>query len=68
MSHIVQVRALALAGDDGLDFAGFYEDYFEFFGAKENPNEPARFFVDIKGLVVESWWVEIKISAARMLE
>ena len=66
MSHIVQVRVFAVAGDDGLDFAGFNEGYFEFFGANENLNKPVRSFVEIKGLVVEGWLVEIEIRAARM--
>ena len=32
MSDIVQVRAFAVAGEDGLDFAGFNAGYAEFFG------------------------------------
>ena len=68
MSHIVEVRAFAVAGDDGLDFAGFNEGCFEFFRANENPNKPVRSFVEIKGLVVEGWLVEIEIRAARMPE
>ena len=51
MSHTVQVRAFAVAGDDGLDFAGFNEGYFEFFGVNENPNKPVRSFVEIR-----VWW------------
>lgn len=68
MSDIVQVRAFAIAGDDGLDFAGFNEGYSEFFGTDENPNKPVRSFVEIKDLVVEGWLVEIEIRAARMPE
>ena len=66
MSDIVQVRAFAVAGEDGLDFAGFNEGYSEFFGTDENPNKPVRSFVEIKDLVVEGWLVEIEIRAARM--
>jgi len=66
MSDIVQVRAFAVAGDDGLDFAGFNEGYSEFFGTDENPNKPVRSFVEIKDLVVEGWLVEIEIRAARI--
>ena len=68
MSDIVQVRAFAVAGDDGLDFAGFNEGYSEFFGMDANPNKPVRSFVEIKDLVVEGWLVEIEIRAARMPE
>ena len=67
MSDIVQVRAFAVAGDDGeLDFAGFNEGYAQFFGTAENPNKPVRSFVEIKDLVVGGWLVEIEIRAARM--
>lgn len=67
MSDIVQVRAFAVAGDDGeLDFAGFNEGYAQFFGSEENPQKPVRSFVEIKDLVVDGWLVEIEIRAARM--
>tara|TARA_Y100000588_G_scaffold249781_1_gene264266 strand:+ start:227 stop:694 length:468 start_codon:yes stop_codon:yes gene_type:complete len=66
MSDIVQVRAFAVSGEDGLDFAGFNEGYAEFFGTAENPNKPVRSFVEIAGLVVSGWLVEIEIRAARM--
>lgn len=67
MGDIVQVRAFAVAGDDGeLDFAGFNEGYSQFFGTSENPNKPVRSFVEIKDLVVDGWLVEIEIRAARM--
>lgn len=66
MGDIVQVRAFAVAGEDGLDFAGFNEGYAQFFGTAENPNKPVRSFVEIADLVVEGWLVEIEIRAARM--
>ncbi|MGI9249801.1 MAG: Rid family hydrolase [Pseudohongiellaceae bacterium] len=67
MGDIVQVRAFALAGEDGnLDFAGFNAGYAEFFGTGENPNKPVRSFVQIAGLVVPGWLIEIEIRAARM--
>jgi enamine deaminase RidA (YjgF/YER057c/UK114 family) len=67
MSDIVQVRAFAVAGDDGeLDFAGFNEGYAQFFGTEENPQKPVRSFVEIADLVVDGWLVEIEIRAARM--
>ena len=68
ISDIVQVRAFAVAGDDGLDFAGFNEGYSEFFGTEDNPNKPMRSFVEIKDLVVEGWLVEIEIRAVQMPE
>ena len=66
MGDIVQVRAFAVAGDGGLDFAGFNAGYSEFFGTAANPNKPVRSFVEIKDLVVDGWLVEIEIRAARM--
>ncbi len=67
MEDIVQVRAFAVAGADGeLDFAGFNSGYQQFFGTDENPMKPVRSFVQIAGLVVPGWLVEIEIRAARM--
>ncbi|MEQ8409774.1 MAG: Rid family hydrolase [Gammaproteobacteria bacterium] len=67
MSDIVQVRAFAVAGEYGLlDFDGFNRGYRQFFGTEENPMKPVRSFVQIAGLVVPGWLVEIEIRAARM--
>ncbi|NQV70083.1 MAG: hypothetical protein HQ498_08665 [Pseudohongiella sp.] len=67
LEDIVQVRAFAVAGSDGeLDFAGFNQGYQKFFGSDVNPMKPVRSFVQIAGLVVEGWLVEIEIRAARM--
>lgn len=67
MSDIVQVRAFAVAGEYGLlDFDGFNRGYREFFGTEANPMKPVRSFVQIAGLVVPGWLVEIEIRAARM--
>jgi len=68
MSDIVQVRAFAVAGPDGqLDFAGFNRGYSQFFGTEENAQKPVRSFVQIAGLVVDGWLIEIEIRAARVL-
>lgn len=67
MSDIIQVRAFAVAGEDGeLDFDGFNRGYRQFFGTEENPQKPVRSFVEIKDLVVDGWLVEIEIRAARV--
>ncbi len=66
MADVVQVRAFAVAGEYGvLDFDGFNRGYREFFGTEENPMKPVRSFVQIAGLVVPGWLVEIEIRAAR---
>lgn len=67
MSDIVQVRVFGVAGADGeFDFAGFNRGYQKFFGTEANPMKPVRSVVEIAGLVVEGWLVEIEIRAARM--
>lgn len=67
MSDIVQVRAFAVSGEYGLlDFDGFNRGYRQFFGTEENPMKPVRSFVEIAGLVVPGWLVEIEIRAARL--
>lgn len=67
MSDIVQVRVFGVAGADGeFDFAGFNRGYEKFFGTEANPMKPVRSVVEIAGLVVEGWLVEIEIRAARV--
>ncbi len=67
LEDIVQVRAFAVSGPDGeLDFAGFNSGYQQFFGSDKNPMKPVRSFVEIAGLVVDGWLIEIEIRAARM--
>ena len=67
MSDIVQVRAFAVSDEFGyLDFDGFNRGYRKFFGTEENPLKPVRTFVEIQGLMVPGWLVEIEIRAARM--
>lgn len=67
LEDIVQVRAFAVSGPDGeLDFAGFNRGYQQFFGSDINPMKPVRSFVEIAGLVVDGWLIEIEIRAARM--
>ena len=67
MSDIVQVRVFGVAGDDGtFDFAGFNAGFAQFFGTEENPMKPVRSVVEIAGLVVDGWLVEIEIRAARV--
>lgn len=67
MSDIVQVRAFAVSDEYGLlDFDGFNRGYRQFFGTEENPMKPVRSFVEIAGLVVPGWLVEIEIRAAKV--
>lgn len=67
LSDIVQVRAFAVSDEYGLlDFDGFNRGYRKFFGTDENPMKPVRSFVEIAGLVVPGWLVEIEIRAAKL--
>ena len=66
LEDIVQVRAFAVSGPDGeLDFDGFNRGYQPFFGTDENPIKPSQSFVEISGVVVDGWVVEIYIRSAR---
>lgn len=67
MSDVVQVRAFAVSDEYGLlDFDGFNRGYRKFFGTEENPMKPVRSFVEIAGLVVPGWLIEIEIRAAKL--
>lgn len=67
LEDIVQVRAFATAGDDGmLDFAGFNAGYQQFFGSDINAMKPVRSFVQVADLVRDGWLVEVEVRAARM--
>lgn len=68
MSDIVMVRVY-LVGDPEMgkmDFSGFNTAYREVFGTEDQPNKPVRAVVEISGLAVDGWLVEIDVRAARM--
>jgi enamine deaminase RidA (YjgF/YER057c/UK114 family) len=68
MSDIVMVRVYLIADPSmgKMDFSGFNTAYREFFGTDENPNKPVRAVVEISGLAVDGWLVEIDVRGARM--
>lgn len=68
MSDIVMVRVYLVADPEmgKMDFAGFNTAYREFFGTEEQPNKPVRAVVEISGLAVDGWLVEIDVRGARM--
>ena len=68
MSDIVMVRVYLVADPSmgKMDFSGFNTAYREFFGTDENPNKPVRAVVEISGLAVDGWLVEIDVRGARM--
>lgn len=52
------------AKDGKMDFEGFMKGYTQFFGTKEQPNLPARSAMQVAGLVLPEWLVEIEVVAA----
>ncbi len=64
MSDIVQVRVFGVAGP--FDFAAFNRAYLNFFGTEENPQKPVRSVVEVAGMVVDGWVLEIEVRAARV--
>ncbi|MDG1438113.1 MAG: RidA family protein [Emcibacteraceae bacterium] len=70
MSDIVMVRVFLVADPEmgKMDFSGFNVAYREFFGTEENPNKPVRAVVEISGLAVDGWLVEIDVRGARMMQ
>lgn len=68
MSDIVMVRVYLVADPEmgKMDFAGFNKAYLEFFGTEEQPNKPVRAVVEVAGLAVDGWLIEIDVRGARM--
>ena len=67
MSDIVMVRVYVVADPamGKMDFSGFNTAYREFFGTEDQPNKPVRAVVEINGLAVDGWLVEIDVRAQR---
>lgn len=67
MSDIVMVRVYLVADPamGKMDFEGFNTAYREFFGTDDQPNKPVRAVVEISGLAVDGWLVEIDVRGAR---
>jgi len=66
LSDVVMMRVFLVAppGQERMDFAGMMTAYREFFGTAEQPNVPARSTMEVAGLVVPGWLVEIEVTAA----
>ena len=67
MADVVKMQVF-LVGDPemggAMDFDGFMRGYTQFFGAEQG-NLPARSAMQVAGLVVPGWLVEIEVMAAR---
>jgi len=68
MGQVVKMQVF-LAGDPAkggrMDFDGFMSAYTEHFGTAAQPNLPARSVMQVAGLVVPGWLVEIEVTAVR---
>lgn len=68
LGDVVKMQVF-LVGDPGkggkMDFDGFMAAYREFYGTAAQPNLPARSVMQVAGLVVPGWLVEIEVIAAR---
>ncbi|MBB2487885.1 hypothetical protein H5407_21840 [Mitsuaria sp. WAJ17] len=68
MGQVVKMQVF-LVGDPAkggrMDFDGFMSAYSEHFGTAAQPNLPARSVMQVAGLVVPGWLVEIEVTAVR---
>ena len=66
LGDVVMMRVFLVAppGQERMDFAGMMAAYREFFGTAEQPNVPARSTMQVAGLAVPGWLVEIEVTAA----
>lgn len=68
MSDVVMVRVYLVAdpATGSMDFSGFNTAFLEFFGTEDQPNKPVRAVVEVAGLAVGGWLIEVDVRAARM--
>lgn len=67
MGDVVKMQVYLVADpnkDSKMDFAGFMKGYTQFFGTEAQPNLPARSAMQVAGLVMPEWLVEIEVVAA----
>ena len=68
MGDVVMVRVYLVADAEmgKMDFSGFNKAFAEFFGTDDQPNKPVRAVVEVAGLAVPGWNIEIDVRAHRM--
>ncbi|WIT13689.1 RidA family protein [Paucibacter sediminis] len=68
MGDVVKMQVF-LVGDPAkggkMDFDGFMSAYREHFGSAAQPRLPARSVMQVAGLVLPGWLVEIEVTAVR---
>ena len=68
MENVVRVNVYGVAGDDGLDFAGFNRAFAKYFSREEGGWYPARTFVEVAALFRPELLVEVEILAMKVRE
>lgn len=70
MSDVVMARVYLVADPamGKMDFSGFNKAFLEFFGTEDQPNKPVRAVVEVAGLAVPGWLIEVDVRAQRMPE
>ena len=68
MSDVVMARVYLVADPEmgSMDFSGFNKAFLEFFGTEDQPNKPVRAVVEVAGLAVGGWLIEVDVRLARM--
>lgn len=67
MGDVVKMQVYLVADPNKankMDFDGFMKGYKKFFGTEAQPNLPARSAMQVAGLVMPEWLVEIEVVAA----
>lgn len=65
MENVVRVNVYGVAGEDGLDFAGFNTAFAKFFSREDGGWYPARTFVEVAALFRPELLVEVEILAMK---
>ena len=66
MENVVRVKVYGVAGDDGLDFAGFNAAFAKYFTREDGGWYPARTFVEVAALFRPELLVEVEILAMKV--
>ena len=66
MENVVRVNVYGVAGEDGLDFAGFNAAFAKFFSREDGGWYPARTFVEVAALFRPELLVEVEILAMKV--
>lgn len=66
MENVVRANVYGVAGEDGLDFAGFNAAFAKYFSREDGGWYPARTFVEVAALFRPELLVEVEILAMKV--